>query len=83
VKLYSSDADCERLAELEHERWSAQRRMGGWRRTTLPRKDEDARLHPDLAPYEQLTEQTKEYDRAFVRETQLICWNAAADKGAG
>jgi len=76
VRLFADDADCERIAELEHERWNAQRRMDGWRWTDLPSKDERRRLHPDLAPYARLKDETKEYDRAFVRETQLICWRA-------
>jgi hypothetical protein len=76
ARLFKDEADCERMAELEHERWNAQRRMDGWRSTSLPSKDEQRRLHPDLAPYAQLSDATKEYDRAFVRETQMICWGA-------
>ena len=78
VRLFTDDADCERFAELEHERWNAQRRMDGWRWAAIPRKDETRRLHPDLEPFEALSDETKEYDRAFVRETQLICWGAQA-----
>lgn len=78
VRLFDSEADCERLAELEHDRWNAQRRMDGWRWADLPRKDETRRLHPDLQPFEALSDETKEYDRAFVREAQLICWGPQA-----
>ena len=78
VRLFDSEADCERLAELEHDRWNAQRRMDGWRWADLPRKDEARRLHPDLQPYEALSDATKEYDRTFVREAQLICWGPQA-----
>jgi hypothetical protein len=87
VRLIVDDAACERMAELEHERWNAQRRMDGWRWADLSSKDEQRRLHPDLKPYDQLTDATKEYDRTFVRETQLICWGAepapAAVKSSG
>ena len=68
----------EPLAELEHNRWNAQRRMDGWRWADVPRKDEQRRIHPDLVEYDQLADGVKEYDRAIVRETQLICWNAPA-----
>jgi hypothetical protein len=77
VQLYADAAGCEQLAELEHERWNAQRRMAGWRWADIPSKDEQRRLHPDLTAYDHLIDQTKEYDRVLVRETQLICWNVA------
>ncbi|HEY3889174.1 MAG TPA: RyR domain-containing protein [Caulobacteraceae bacterium] len=71
--LFASDEDCEKLAELEHERWNTERRMDGWRSTTLRSKDELRRLHPSLVPYEALADDVKEYDRVIVRETQMIC----------
>ena len=37
---------------------------------TAPTKDESRRLHPSLQAYDALTEQVKEYDRVFVRQTQ-------------
>ena len=77
--LFASDEDCERLAELEHERWNTARRMDGWRSTSLPSKDEHRRLHPSLVPYEALTDEVKEYDRVIVRETQMICCGREAD----
>lgn len=77
IRLVRDEDDCERMAELEHQRWEAQRRMDGWRWADLPRKDEKRRLHPDLVPYEQLSDGTKAYDRTIVRETEAICWNAS------
>ncbi len=71
--LFATDEDCEKLAELEHERWNTERRMDGWRSTTLPSRDNLRRLHPDLVPYEALADNVKEYDRVMVRETQTIC----------
>ena len=68
--LYRSDDECEALARLEHERWNAQRRMDGWRWADLPAKDEKHRLHPSLAPYDDLSDEVKEYDRVYIRETQ-------------
>jgi len=72
--LYRDDAELEVLSELEHERWSAQRRMDGWRWTDQPRKDDLRRLHPSLVPYQKLTDEVKEFDRGNVRETQAVCW---------
>ena len=69
-RLFHGHSDLENLARLEHERWMAQRRMDGWRSSTAPSKDESRRLHPSLQPYDALTEQVKEYDRVFVRQTQ-------------
>ncbi|HEY1749923.1 MAG TPA: RyR domain-containing protein [Caulobacteraceae bacterium] len=76
-RLYHGPADLERLAELEHERWNAQRRMDGWRRTDAPKKDEPRRLHPSLKAYAALTDEVKEYDRVFIRQTQVICGGGA------
>ena len=69
-RLFHGHSDLENLARLEHERWMAQRRMDGWRSSTAPSKDESRRLHPSLQAYDALTEQVKEYDRVFVRQTQ-------------
>ncbi|PZU51286.1 MAG: hypothetical protein DI568_01440 [Sphingomonas sp.] len=56
----------ETLSELEHRRWMVDRRLSGWGHG--PVRDNEARLHPDLIPYDQLDEYTKELDRAIVRE---------------
>lgn len=54
----------EKLAGLEHERWMAERRLAGWRYGA--RRDDARRLHPDLVPFEQLSEPTRAYDVAIV-----------------
>ena len=71
--LFATAAELEAMAELEHERWMAQRRMDGWRRTETAEKDQASRRHPSLAPYAALTESVKEFDRVFVRETAAAC----------
>ena len=58
-------AEVERLAEMEHARWMAERARGGY--THGPVRDDLARTHPELLPWDQLTEETKEKDRAFIR----------------
>jgi hypothetical protein len=80
-RLFTTDDECERLAELEHERWNAQRRMDGWRWAV--RRLDSRRQHPSLLPFERLPEDTKEYDRVFIRQTQSICWGGPLrDDGA-
>jgi len=76
-RLFADAAELERLAELEHERWMAQRRMDGWRSSDAAAKDEAARRHPSLAPYASLSDEVKEFDRVFVRETQDVVREAA------
>jgi hypothetical protein len=51
--------------------------MDGWRVTRQPKKDEVMRRHPSLLPYDALTEDVKEFDRIYVRETQAILMKAA------
>ena len=57
----------ERLAENCHEVWAARRLADGW--TWGPVRDDAARKHPCLVPYDRLPESEKEYDRAAARET--------------
>ncbi len=59
----------ERLSKAEHDRWMAERIMSGWRHN--PQRNDLAHLHPDIVPYEQLSEETKEYDRNNVD----MAWN--------
>ncbi len=54
----------EPLAILEHERWMAERRLNGW--IFGQSRDNQRRVHPDLVPYAQLSEDSKKYDRTMV-----------------
>lgn len=56
--------ELEALARVEHDRWAAERRFEGW--TPGPR-DARRRTTPYLVPYEELTEEIREHDRAAVR----------------
>lgn len=57
----------EKLAENAHEVWSAARIADGWRYG--PARDDKAKTHPCLLPYDQLPESEKEYDRKAAGET--------------
>ncbi len=66
------------LAELEHRRWMMDRTLSGWK--PGPARDNARRIHHDLKPYAELTEATKELDRAIVREA----WKTlGSGKGSG
>lgn len=51
----------EALARNTHEVWSENRIKDGWKYGE--RRDDEARLHPCLVPYDELPEEEKEYDR--------------------
>jgi hypothetical protein len=57
----------ERLAKNTHDIWARQRLAEGWR--PGPQRDDQAKQHPGLVPYEQLAESEKEYDRGTALET--------------
>lgn len=58
--------EVELLARAEHDRWSAERLDAGW--TYGPLRDEERRTTPYLVPYDELTEQMRDYDREAVSE---------------
>lgn len=56
--------EIEILAEMEHERWMEERLMEGWKQDdTLEESDHDRKLSPCLIPWEDLTEEVKDWDR--------------------
>lgn len=55
------DELAERLAEHVHDVWAEGRLAEGW--TYGARRDDDAKTHPGLVPYAELSEHEKEYDR--------------------
>lgn len=71
-----SEADLERLAQLEHRRWCADRINHGW--SYAPSRDDARRLHPCLVPWEALSEPERQKDRNGVR---VVLEAAAQDFG--
>ena len=57
----------ERLSESNHDNWARKRIAEGW--THGPSRDDAKKQHPDLVPYDDLSESEKEYDRKSVIET--------------
>jgi hypothetical protein len=55
------------LAENAHDTWAAERLAAGWQYG--PQRDDDARLHPCLVPYANLSETEKDIDRKMVLST--------------
>lgn len=60
-----TDDEVERAAVLEHDRWMAFTRRRGYRHG--PTRDDEARTHPDLVPWDDLDEPTRDKDRVRVR----------------
>ncbi len=63
--------EVERLAELEHDRWSAERLFAGWTYAPGP-KDLERKTSPYLVPWEELSEEIRELDRNTVRGLQAF-----------
>ncbi len=58
------------LAKNAHENWAQQRMASGW--TLGPERNDMEKIHPDLIPYEELSEAEKEYDRKMAMETVKV-----------
>jgi hypothetical protein len=63
---FSFDADeVDRLARMEHRRWTKERERNGWR--FGPMRDDDRKLHPNMVDWQHLSEEAREKDRDAVR----------------
>ncbi len=65
-----SAAEIEKLAEIEHRRWVADRKLSGW--TYGSTRDPKLRHHPMLVAWEYLSEPEQEKNREFIREIPAI-----------
>lgn len=62
--------EIERLAEVEHGRWTVERLFDGWRYGET--KDVNRKISPYLVPWTELTDEVQEWDRAAVREIPTL-----------
>lgn len=63
LRLESSEV--EDLARAEHDRWAAAKLIDGW--VFGATRDDAGRRHPDLIPYDSLSERIRELDREQIR----------------
>lgn len=61
-----SPDEIELLAEMEHDRWVEERRRDGWIHAP-GEKDIDRKTTPHMIPWDELSDQVKEWDRVFIR----------------
>lgn len=66
VSFPPDDDVLELLAQLEHRRWMTDKYLAGY--SYGSERDEDRMLHPDLVPWESLSEADKEKDRDNIRQ---------------
>lgn len=66
MPLKLSDEQVELLAEMEHERWMAERLGEGWKYGSL--RDPEKKVSPYLVSWSELTEEVKDWDRNAVRQ---------------
>lgn len=57
----------ERIAENTHDTWARTRLDQGWRKGD--ERNDKTKEHPNLVPYEELTEEEKDYDRIIAMNT--------------
>lgn len=60
----------ELLSEMEHKRWEAHMRLSGWKMGKV--RDDKKKIHTDLIPYAELSEDIKQYDRNTVLNIPLL-----------
>jgi voltage-gated potassium channel Kch len=65
-----SPEEIELLGRAEHDRWCEERKRNGWQ--LGPVRDPVAKTHPDLVPWDNLTERVKDLDREAVRAIPLF-----------
>lgn len=64
----------ELLADEEHEGWSREKRLHGWRHGDV--RDNEHLVHPALVPYPKLSEAVKEQDRSAIRQYPALITSA-------
>ena len=63
--LRLDETEVEDLARAEHDRWMAAKLIDGWVHGTT--RDDATKRHPDIVPYDALSERIRELDREQIR----------------
>lgn len=66
------------IAMVEHERWIAAHKLMGF--TYGPKKDMVKKQHPDMVPWDKLSEETRSYDCNVIDTTIRLAYKDAAKK---
>ncbi|WP_089934862.1 RyR domain-containing protein [Candidatus Entotheonella palauensis] len=69
-----TDAELDRLANIEHDRWVRDRALQGFEWCEKSNRDDTLRLHPDMAPSDQLPSGEDEYDRQIAWDIHQALW---------
>jgi hypothetical protein len=69
-----SEAEIDRLAQLEHNRWRADRKASGWR--YAPDRDNEHLLHPGIQPWNELAPGLRQRNQELVRDIPAILSDA-------
>lgn len=69
-----ADHTVELLAEMEHERWRAERTEAGW--VFAERRADDQREHPDMVAWERLSTVARDKNRDAMRELTYVVGDA-------
>jgi ppGpp synthetase/RelA/SpoT-type nucleotidyltranferase len=72
-----TDKEVEWMAELEHGRWNVERLRNGWRYGKV--RDDSRRIHDCLVSWDELSPDTKPYDRDSVRAFPLALAKAGLE----
>ena len=64
----------EKLSEMEHRRWMAERLMDGW--SYGPKRDNRKKIHDLLIPYDELTVEEKDKDKDMVQNIKNLVTSA-------
>jgi hypothetical protein len=72
---FSAD-DVELMAHMEHDRWTAQKTIDGWK---YGPRSEEKKTHPSLIHYDKLDESEKDKDRDTVRQIPNILATVGID----
>lgn len=69
-----STEEIELMAKMEHDRWNKERLRDGWKFGA--KKNLEGKISPYLVPWDQLSDEIKEYDRIFIRKLPVFLYES-------